>query len=474
MKPAVPDIRMRPGLLQMPPGLGEHVPGEPLRIGPFIRDLASRLDTEGLSWAVLRHAEGLPDFTRYDVDLLTTPEALPQVIRLVKACARETGWRMAGTIRKRHYTCLMLMRGSGTSGLAFLPLDLFTGLEYRGLRMMDAESVLSSRVRTPNGIWTVPSGTDAAITLLKEWLPHGVLKENSRDSVQSQAAADPAGFRQALSSAVGESFAVSLVQRVRKGEWRISSSESRRLRQELRRRTPGAAWAALHAAGSALAHLFRPSLSLMVCLAGADGSGKTTLARGLAGRTFKRPFKAVRYCHGNLGLLPRFRDIRAFFRGSPPALEAPEDGTPLRGMMAPVPAWKSMVLAAYYALDLNLARWSLRRWRGQWSLILMDRSFYDYFIQLGHRNCPGGYLRFLAALVPKPDLLLCLTGDAAQIHARKPELSVEEIEREQVLLRQLADQVPFGRLLDTDGGGESMIEEGLHAILQHLFGERAP
>jgi len=469
--PFRPGIPMRPGLLRMPEGLGENVPGDRLPIAPFIRLLVSRMDAAGILWAVLRNAEGLPDFTRYDVDLLLSPDALAPVVQLVRDCARKTGWHLAGTIRKRHYTCLMLMRGSVASGFFFLPLDLFTGLEYRGLRYLDTETVLNSRIRTPAGVWTVSLEMDAAITLLKELFPHGTLKENSRAGVQAYATAHPEAFQRSLATAVGPEMAAQLVEAVRRGNWSLSASEVRRLHRAARRRTPGWGRAYAHALWAAMSHLFRPSLGIVVCLAGADGSGKTTLAQGLAEQLFKRPFKAVRYSHGHIGVLPRFRDIRAFFRGSPSVSESPEAGRPLKGMMKPIPAWKSILLATYYALDLNLARFRLRRWRGQWSLILMDRSFYDYFIQLGHRNCPWGYLRFLSALIPKPDLLLCLTGNANQIHARKPELTVEEIEREQILLQKMTEQFSFARLLDSGERIDAMVDAACGQVCSALFGE---
>jgi hypothetical protein len=460
------DIQMRPGLLRMPEQLGENVPGDPLPIGPFVSSLAARLDEAGIPWAVLRNAEGLPDFTRYDIDLLTRPEHRLSCLELIQQCAEESGWQLAGRIEKRGYTCLMLSKGTVESGLFFLPLDIFTGLEYRGLRYLDVAAVLASRVRTPSGIWTVSPGMDAAITLLKEFFPHGVLKENSRASVQAQAAADPDGFQAALLSAMGPDMTACWIEKVQQGEWSLSPVESKALRREVRRRTPGATGAMLDAVRQAGMHLFRPSLGTVVCLAGADGSGKTTLARELFSQTFKRPFKACRYIHGNVGVLPRFRDIRAAIRGASAASpEALQEGTPLKGMMTPIPAWKSMLLASYYALDLCLARLRLRRWRGQWSLVILDRSFYDYFVQLGHRNCPKGYLRFLSTLIPKPDLLLCLVGNAEQIHARKPELTVEEIEREQAVLRDMAERFAFARLLDGEAGINPMTEAAHREIL---------
>jgi len=460
------DIQMRPGLLRMPEGLGENAPGVSLPIGPFVTSLAARLDEAGIPWAVLRNAEGLPDFTRYDVDLLTLPEHLSACTEWIRKCAEESGWQLAGRIEKRGYTCLMLMKGSVESGLFFLPLDIFTALEYRGLRYLDVADVLASRVRTPSGIWTVSSGMDAAITLLKEFFPHGVLKENSRASVQAQAAADSDGFQAALFSAIGADMTACWIEKVQQGDWTLSPGESKALRREVRRRTPGATGAMLDAVRQAVMHLFRPSLGQVVCLAGADGSGKTTLARELCRQTFKRPFKSCRYIHGNVGVLPRFRDMRAAIRGGAAVSpEAVQEGTPLKGMMTPIPAWKSILLASYYAIDLCLAHLRLRRWRGQWSLVIMDRSFYDYFVQLGHRNCPKGYLRFLSALIPKPDLLLCLVGNADQIHARKPELTVEEIDREQVILRDMAERFSFGRLLDGGAGIEAMVAAGRREIL---------
>lgn len=465
-------LKMEPGLLRMPSGLGENASGTPLPIEPFIRGLAERLDKAGLEWAVLRNAEGLPDFTRYDLDVLVRRRGRRAVLQHVEEAAVETGWRIAGRIRKVHYTCLMLIKGTVGDGLFFLPLDLFTALEYRGLRYLDAESVLQERIQTPRGIWTIPPGTAAAITLLKEWFPHGVLKANSRAAVQVQAAADPDRFCAALAAAVGPEQSSNLVHAVQRGDWRLSVPEARALRRAARLRNPGWLPGLFHAWAANLVHLFRPSLGFVVCLAGPDGSGKTTLAQGLAERTFKQPFKACRYIHGNIGVLPRFRDIRAFFLRRPVAV-LPEP-QPLKGMMEPLPAWKSMVLAVYYALDLLLARPLVRRWRGQWTLVILDRSFYDYYYQLGHRGCPHGFLNALAVLIPKPDLLLCIAGDAEKIHTRKPELTPEEIRNEQELLRHLAARLPFGQTVDGTVGSPAMVAAGRHEILDRLLRKTDP
>ena len=366
-------IELRPGLLSMPEGLGEHRADAFEPMARLLRAMMMRWDDAGIEWAVLRNADQLPDYTRYDVDVLVRKDGLKKLLSITQEVAGGQGWRVAGRIQKRFYTCLMLQRGSMEDGLQFLPLDFFTALEFRGFHYLRVAEVLGARVRTGRGVWTVPPPWDAAITILKEWLPHGGLKENSRDAVQRMAGAYPEQMADVLKRAVGDQAGGPLVEAARGADWDRLPHIARPARSSI---------AALidwcRAAVANIRHLFRPSLGMVVGLAGADGSGKSTLASELATRLYKRPFKGVRYIHGNMGILPRFRDIRAFVcrailrRPPPPASKEPEA---LKGMMRPVPAWKSMALATYYAVDLSLARLLIRRWRGQWMLVIMDRSF---------------------------------------------------------------------------------------------------
>ena len=461
------ELNLVPGLLKMPSGMGEHKPADAERLAPILRLLFARWDAVGLKWAVLRNADDLPDFTRYDVDVLVQPDHLRQMLSMVEDVAREKGWRMAGRIQKRFYTCIMLLRISSDGSVQFLPLDFFTALEYRGFQYLQVHVVLAARVRTEKGAWTIPPAWDAAITLLKEWLPHGRLKENSRDAVQSAAKRDYDQLTQLLSAAVGQKCGAQVAQIAVEGAWdRLPGIP--RPRGKVLHRCLG--W--LLAAWANVRHMFRSSLGMVVCLAGADGSGKSTLASGLAERLYKRPFKGVYYVHGNIGVLPRFRDMRAWIvrkimRREPVVAMEPQH---LKGMMDPIPAWKSMILATYYTLDLFLGRLLLRRLRGQWMLVIMDRSFFDYYYQLGHRNCPQWYLDFLLCLIPKPDLLLCLTDDPESIHVRKPELTVEEIGHEQKILAQLLVKHDYAHALDGREGIDGVIGQASEKVLHRICG----
>ena len=453
-------IDLRSGLLSMPSGLGENCLDMALPIGPLMRAMAERWDAAGIDWAVLRNAEGLPDYTRYDLDVLVAPEALSDCLATLDAVVDETGWRIIGRIEKRYYTCLMLMLEGATP--FFLPIDLFTALEYRGSHYANVQDVLQQRIKTDNGIWTIPSAVDAAITLLKELYPHKKLKANSRALVQAQTSNDPDGVRSVLQHAAGEVGANLLTQAVLAGAWDDLPVLSRHLRRE-----PWWTFSRWPSVWANLRHLFRPSLGCVVALAGADGSGKSTLACGLAEGLYKQPFKGIYYVHGNIGVLPRFRDMRAWLvrkimRKEPVVASGPEH---LKGMMDPIPAWKSMILATYYALDLCLGKILLRRLRGQWMLVIMDRSFFDYYYQLGHRNCPRWYLDFLLWLIPKPDFLFCLTDDPGAIHQRKPELTVVEIGREQEIVARVLTRYAYACELDGRQGADRVIVQAAARVL---------
>ncbi len=463
-------VELLPGLLTMPPGLGEHRQEDCVALAGLLRVLFARWDALGLKWLVLRNAAALPDYTRYDVDVLVQPEHVRQMLSIAADVAREKGWRVTGRIAKRFYTCLMLQRRSENGAVQFLPLDIFAALEYRGYAYLDVMAALAARIRTDKGVWTVPPAWDAAITLLKEWLPHGRLKENSRDSVLAAAQVDAKTFEQLLASAVGTACGPQLAEAAMQGAWERLPAIARPRGNMLWRCV---SW--LQAAWANVRHLVRPSLGVVVCLAGADGSGKSTLAQGLAEMLYKRPFKGIYYVHGNVGVLPRFRDMRAWFTRTILQRElarAPE-ADHLKGMMDPIPAWKSMILATYYALDLWLARPLLRRLRGQWMLVIMDRSFYDYYYQLGHRNCPAWYLDWLTRLIPRPDALLCLHDDPVAIHQRKPELTVAEIEREQTVLRVLMAKAPFASAIDGRAGVDAAVARACRQVWGIALGVRS-
>src|SRR5262245_28321216 len=78
-------------------------------LGRLLRALFQEWDRLGLPYAVLRNAEGLPDETRHDVDLLVGPESLKAAAAFVRRIARFQGWHCLATLEKYQYTCVCLV-----------------------------------------------------------------------------------------------------------------------------------------------------------------------------------------------------------------------------------------------------------------------------------------------------------------------------------------------------------------------------
>ena len=89
-----------------------------------------------------------------------------------------------------------------------------------------------------------------------------------------------------------------------------------------------------------------------------------------------------------------------------------------------------------------LARYCATAWpaKVQNKLVIFDRSFDDIIIHpRRYRLSAAGWLaRLLRRLLPRADLTLVLDAEPEQVHARKPELSLEDLRRQRAALQQLA------------------------------------
>jgi thymidylate kinase len=203
-------------------------------------------------------------------------------------------------------------------------------------------------------------------------------------------------------------------------------------------------------------------------LIGPDGSGKTTISRRLMARedpSFPRRLLLYESFH----ILPRLDRLVAWWErwerrravSATPAAAPAEHSAMLR----PLPAWKSMAVATYHAADMALGRvWLLAASRSRPRLLIFDRSFFDFFFLPGHRNLPRSYLRALCTLVPQPDLILYLARDAAAIYRDKPELSLEEIRRQQAEVEAWIRTRPYAEVLCADRGTDATLEGAAAAI----------
>jgi thymidylate kinase len=210
-----------------------------------------------------------------------------------------------------------------------------------------------------------------------------------------------------------------------------------------------------------------------VALIGADGAGKTTVARRLEAEQdlpIRYLYMGVSKSSSNR-MLPTTRLLWALKRVTGRARNEGGPPDPAR-RRPPARGWRRLLASGKGALVLvnrlaeewyRLLLAALYRRRGY--IVLFDRHFYtDYYAHdiAGHgrqslwRRIHG---LVLSRLYPKPDLLILLDAPAPVLYARKQEGSVELLERRRAEYWQLQKEVPHFCVVDATQPQEVVIRE---------------
>jgi thymidylate kinase len=154
-----------------------------------------------------------------------------------------------------------------------------------------------------------------------------------------------------------------------------------------------------------------------VLVVGPDGSGKTAIVASLVDALTNQGVPVTR-AHYRPGVIGRAA-------ASGPVVE-PHAGT-VRS--TPAAAAKLAMLFADF-LAGHLGPWRRARRRG---VLLLERGWYDQAVDPRRYRLPEWtrvVVDVLGRLLPRPDVVVVLSGDAAQIRDRKPEISEGEIGRQ--------------------------------------------
>jgi len=216
-----------------------------------------------------------------------------------------------------------------------------------------------------------------------------------------------------------------------------------------------------------------------VALIGADGAGKTTVARRIANASdapgIKYLYMGTNPEASNVAL-PTTRLVHWLRRGRGTAQEMGGPPDPTRRSPRPRSTWKRALRFLKTAPGLvnriseecyrQLVAWYLQR-RG--FVVLFDRHFFpDYYAHdVGSADIPldrrlHGW--FLSRLYPRPDLIVLLDAPSEVLFARKGEGTVELLERRRLEYFTLRDQVEHFFVIDADRPIEDVAEDVVERI----------
>ena len=442
-------------------------------LAEVLRVVLSALSETAVPFCILRNYEHLPDYTAHDVDILIALGRLKQARETVRRTASGCGWRLAAEKRGRVETSMYFYCDSSET-VQYLTFDLVTDLRWGWMPTVNVSHIFET-CRIHNGIRVASCGCDAAMRLAKALRRGMPIKTKARRKIRDGARSGPADFLRTFNGFVDPALASKILSLCQNGDFEQLASLSLRRRLCLsvfknahcKQFLQNSARLCGYTYDRAMRH--RAPLGLCVAFLGPDGAGKTTLTRSLAQHEGILFWRGCRIYHHEFGILPRLRNVAKPLVSLWPKKRRRFE---MQGQTdEPNGPLKSLVNLAYYSIDYaagHLVLWRLRR-AGR--LVLFDRYFYDAYFQQGYRNTPRWLIDVFALFVPKPDVVIVLQANARDIHRRKPELSVRELERQLAVAGELQERLD-GRVpvvaVRTNASHESSRREICTAVLHAL------
>lgn len=177
---------------------------------------------------------------------------------------------------------------------------------------------------------------------------------------------------------------------------------------------------------------------MIIAIIGTDGSGKTTLANELLGK-YKNKFKKIKLFEIRYGIFPTLGSLKIFQKkGSLKSIEIKKTENVnykyLSGMLPPKKFINGLSCILWYSIEYLICKVFYLLKKEESRLHIYARYSFDYLYMRSYKDLPL-FLRFVPIfLSKKPDLVFCIKRKPVDIFRDKPELTIDEIEREQKII----------------------------------------
>jgi len=313
-------------------------------------------------------------------------------------------------------------------------VDLLPVFEWNGVEYLERERFWHDVAAGPDGIPRPRPAHDAFIAWMTGVLWGGRFNPRYREWIGAAWQRDGNEFRQCLERAFGRAWAAELACWLDRGTPEDAARHASGLRGALRwralLRNPGEClWRQFAHWRTEWRHHLHPPYPWVAFL-GPDGSGKSSVIdavrKKLEGRRIGT--RMIHWC--------------------PPIRNRPTGGEVVTVPDPHGKAPRNLILSLgklglLWWAWLKNGFWALRHPRAKCQLLISDRYYDDLLVdpKRYRYGAPLEWARRVFRLMPKPDRVLVLAGDAGVIHARKQEVTFEELERQMAAYTGLAETI---------------------------------
>lgn len=206
-------------------------------------------------------------------------------------------------------------------------------------------------------------------------------------------------------------------------------------------------------------------VGLSVAFVAPDGAGKSTVISGVE-NTCSGSFYGISKYYFRPHLL---KNIGSYNVANP---HGEGDSNPDPHKVKVDGKIKSLIRFFYYQIDFVLG-WNLKVRKNliQKKLVLFDRYYFDYYADmLRYRySLPSSFAIGMSWMIPKPDLVVALDGNAKVFYMRKQELTVDEINHQLVAFKKIKDHCKTVEYIKAD----QSIDEVLNSVTAVILCKKA-
>lgn len=431
----------------------------PMNKKEFLTAFFSRMNGEGIDYFVYGSYLALPDDTGgSDIDMVVAEQDFPKVREILRTLTNGTGASLVSgyaNANAKFYRFLFFPQSFG------IQLDIFyKGLCYRGVEYYPMH-LMKERIIEYRGIKVLDIKKGYYVDYIKEVLHLGKTKEKYLKAFLAEIATDKEYYRKELTDLYGEDAARLVFDNLTEEKQIKVQRELQRLLQKKVLRGNRLRSFLLHF--GLLKRLFGKRPGYVIVVEGTDGSGKSFIINSITPVLNEAFHNGVVYNHLRPNAIPDLGVLLGKKKKEEAVTVCTDPhGQKQSGLIGSLVRW------GYYMIDYTFGYlktvWPQIHTRSK--VYIFDRYYYEFYLdqKRSRTNLPLSLVKVGEWFLPKPDLILCLGGDPAKIYARKPETSLQEVERQTALLQDFCRRRSNAVWVDTTLKPEESISKAMEAI----------